>query len=80
MNEGDLVEWWFSEYVPCDGDVKFDYQKHGIIIEIEIDDGISFLRKDGKMVKNEKRANVMWQDGSLSWIPCIELTVISDCD
>ena len=29
MNEGDLVEWWFSEYVPCDGNVQFDVRFDG---------------------------------------------------
>ena len=51
MCEFVLVEWWFSEYVPCDEDIHFDHNKMGIIIKIESDDGISFLREDGTIEK-----------------------------
>jgi hypothetical protein len=78
VNEGDLVEWWFSEYVPCDEDIHFDHNKMGIIIKIEPDDGISFLREDGTIGKPAEKASVLWQDGSISWIPCIELKVINE--
>tara|TARA_A100001011_G_C14126487_1_gene763560 strand:- start:234 stop:476 length:243 start_codon:yes stop_codon:yes gene_type:complete len=78
VNEGDLVEWWFSEYVPCDEEIYFDHNKMGIIIKIEPDDGISFLREDGTIGNPTEKASVLWQDGSISWIPCIELKVINE--
>tara|TARA_Y100000310_G_scaffold271411_1_gene285895 strand:- start:88 stop:339 length:252 start_codon:yes stop_codon:yes gene_type:complete len=78
VNPGDLVRWWFTEYVPSDVHVSFDDHRYGIVIKVVTDDGVAFLRENGEMVKNEKRASVLWQDGSISWIPCIELKVINE--
>ena len=79
INSGDLVRWWFTEYVPSDGHISFDDYRYGIVLKVVTDDGVSFLREGGEIVRNEKRASVLWQDGSISWIPCIELKVINEC-
>lgn len=78
INPGDLVRWLFTAYVPSDVSVSFDDYRYGIVIKVVTDDGVAFLRENGELAKNEKRASVLWQDGSISWIPCIELKVINE--